>query len=220
MAEKSKPVRPAAALAHPDGLERCPWAGLERCPWAGLDPLYVAYHDEEWGAPEWDDRALFEKLVLDGFQAGLSWITILRKREAFRAAFDGFKPEKIVRYDARKIEALMGDAGIVRNRAKIEATIGLARIALDLKERGGLARHLWGFVDGRPIDNARRSMADIPAESEVSRAIAKDLRQRGGNFVGPTIVYAFMQATGMVNDHLVACHRHEACRALATSAPR
>ena len=212
MARKPKPVRPAAALAHPDGLERCPWAGL--------DPLYVAYHDEEWGAPEWDDRALFEKLVLDGFQAGLSWITILRKREAFRAAFDGFKPEKIVRYDARKIEALMGDAGIVRNRAKIEATIGLARIALDLKERGGLARHLWGFVDGRPIDNARRSMADIPAESEVSRAIAKDLRQRGGNFVGPTIVYAFMQATGMVNDHLVACHRHAACRALAESAPR
>jgi len=212
MARKPKPVRPAAALAHPDGLERCPWAGL--------DPLYVAYHDAEWGAPEWDDRALFEKLVLDGFQAGLSWITILRKREAFRAAFDGFKPEKIVRYDARKIEALMGDAGIVRNRAKIEATIGLARIALDLKERGGLARHLWGFVDGRPIDNARRSMADIPAESEVSRAIAKDLRQRGGNFVGPTIVYAFMQATGMVNDHLVACHRHAACRALAESAPR
>ncbi|MFZ1962539.1 MAG: DNA-3-methyladenine glycosylase I [Roseiarcus sp.] len=212
MAKKQKPARPTAALAHADGLERCPWPGL--------DPLYLAYHDDEWGAPEWDDRALFEKLALDGFQAGLSWIAILRKREAFRAAFDGFAPEKIVRYDAAKIEALMADPGIVRNRAKIEATIALARIALDLGERGGLARHLWGFVDGRPIQNARRATSEIPAETDVSRAIAKDLRQRGGNFVGPTIVYAFMQAVGMVNDHLVACWRHEACRALAQSAPR
>jgi DNA-3-methyladenine glycosylase I len=212
MAVKPKPVRPSAVLAHADGLSRCPWPGV--------DPLYVAYHDEEWGAPEWDDRALFEKLVLDGFQAGLSWIAILRKRETFRAAFDGFEPEKIVRYDAAKIEALMANPGIVRNRAKIEATIALARIALDLGERGGLARHLWSFVDGRPIDNARRSTREIPAESEASRAIAKDLRQRGGAFVGPTIIYAFMQAVGMVNDHLVDCHRYEACRALAQSAPR
>ncbi len=207
MAEKPKPVRPVDALAHADGISRCPWAGV--------DPLYVAYHDEEWGVPEWDDRAMFEKLALDAFQAGLSWITILRKRPAFRAAFDGFAPEAIVRYGPAKIEALMGDAGIVRNRAKIEATIALARITLDLAERGGLARHLWSFVDGAPVQNARRSLSDIPVESEVSRAISKDLRQRGGNFVGPTIIYAFMQATGIVNDHLVACHRHDACRALA-----
>jgi DNA-3-methyladenine glycosylase I len=207
MAEQEKPPRVVTAVPGADGLMRCPWPGA--------DPLYVAYHDEEWGAPEHDDRALFEKLVLDAFQAGLSWITILRKRPAFRAAFDRFEPEKIVRWDAAKKEALMGDSGIVRNRAKIEATVALARIALDLNEKGGFARHLWGFVDGRPIQPQRRSLAEIPAESEESRAIAKDLRARGGNFVGPTIIYAFMQATGMVNDHLVDCCRHEACRALA-----
>ena len=189
--------------------------GLTRCPWPGVDSLYVAYHDEEWGVPEYDDRAMFEKLVLDGFQAGLSWITILRKRPAFRKAFDGFEPNKIVRWSDKKKEALMQDAGIVRNRAKIEATVALARIVLDFSAKGGFARHLWDFVDGRPIDNARRSFKDVPAETDVSRAIAKDLRARGGNFVGPTIVYAFMQATGMVNDHLVDCCRHEACRALA-----
>jgi DNA-3-methyladenine glycosylase I len=212
MAEKKKPEKPAkpprvhAAILHTDG--RC------RCPWPGHDPLYVAYHDEEWGVPEWDDRALFEKLVLDGFQAGLSWLTILRKRDAFRAAFDGFKPEKIVRYNDAKIEALMQNPGIVRNRAKILATIALARITLDLGKRDGLARHLWSFVDGRPIQNARKSMGDIAAQTDVSVAIAKDLRERGGNFVGPTIVYAFMQATGMVNDHLVGCHRHVECAAM------
>src|SRR5271170_360818 len=207
MAETTKPPRPTVPLLHDDGVHRCPWAGV--------DPLYVAYHDEEWGVPEWDDRALFEKLILDGFQAGLSWFTILRKREAFRAAFDGFKPQKIVRYGEAKVEALMGDAGIVRNRAKIRATIALARITLDLAEHGGLARHLWSFVDGRPIQNARRSMSEIPVESEAARAISKDLKQRGAKFVGPTIVYAFMQATGMVNDHLVDCHRHKACAVLA-----
>ncbi len=212
MAEKPRPIRPVEALSHADGVSRCPWAGV--------DPLYVAYHDEEWGVPEWDDRAMFEKLALDAFQAGLSWITILRKRPAFRAAFDGFSPEAVVRYGPAKVEALMGDAGIVRNRAKIEATIALARITLDLAERGGLARHLWSFVDGRPIQNERRSTSEIPVESEVSRAISKDLRQRGGNFVGPTIIYAFMQATGMVNDHLVACHRCDACRALARGPAR
>ena len=163
--------------------------------------------------PEWDDRALFEKLILDGFQAGLSWITILRKREAFRAAFDGFEPEKIVALQrGQEVEALMQDPGIVRNRAKIEATIALARIYLDLAEHGGFARHLWSFVDGRPIQNARRVDARDPGRRrDISRAIAKELRQRGGNFVGPTIIYAFMQATGMVNDHLVDCHRHAAC---------
>ena len=188
-----------------------------RCPWPGADPLYVAYHDEEWGAPEYDDRALFEKLVLDGFQAGLSWITILRKRAGLpRRAFDGFEPEKIARWDEAKKEALMPDPGIVRNRAKIEATQSRSRASIWISlDKGGFARHLWSFVDGRPIQHARRSLAEIPAETEVSRAIAKDLRARGGNFVGPTIIYAFMQATGMVNDHLVDCCRHEACRALA-----
>ena len=207
MPEREKPPRIMTAVAAADGRLRCPWPGL--------DPIYLAYHDEEWGAPDYDDRALYEKLVLDGFQAGLSWLTILRKRQAFRAAFDGFEPETIARWDAAKKAALMQDARIVRNRAKIEAAVALARIYLDLQEKGGFARHLWSFVDGRPIQNAWRSLAEIPDETEVSRAIARDLRGRGGNFVGPTIIYAFMQAVGMVNDHLVDCCRHEVCRALA-----
>jgi DNA-3-methyladenine glycosylase I len=193
--------------------------GLHRCPWPGADPLYLAYHDEEWGVPEWDDRALFEKLVLDGFQAGLAWITILRKRPAFRAAFDGFDPERIARYDAAKVTSLLADAGVVRHRGKIEATIALAQVTLDLRGQGGLAKHLWSFVDGKPIDGKRKSTREVPAETEVSRAISKDLKARGARFVGPTIVYAFMQATGMVNDHLVDCHRHAACRALAEGSP-
>ena len=207
MPDREKPPRIVTAVKSADGLARCPWVGA--------DPLYVAYHDEEWGAPEYDDQAMFEKLVLDGFQAGLSWITILRKRPAFRKAFDGFDPKRIARWSEKKKDALMQDAGIVRNRAKIEATVALARIVLDFAEKGGFAHHLWSFVDGRPIQNERRSMAEIPSESDVSRTIAKDLRARGGNFVGPTIIYAFMQATGMVNDHLVDCCRHGACRALA-----
>src|SRR6202167_1746759 len=206
MPDREKPPRAVTALKGADGLMRCPWSGV--------DPLYVAYHDEEWGVPEYDDQAMFEKLVLDGFQAGLSWITILRKRPAFRKAFDGFDPKKIARWSEKKKDALMQDAGIVRNRAKIEATIALARITLDLGERGGLARHLWGFVDGRPIQNNPKSMHEIAAQTEISQAIAKDLRQRGGNFVGPTIIYAFMQATGMVNDHLADCHRCAECAAL------
>jgi len=216
MAEGKKPPRekPPRVLSAVRGSD-----GRKRCPWPGSDPLYVAYHDEEWGAPEYDDRALFEKLVLDGFQAGLSWITILRKRPAFRAAFDGFAPERIARWDAAKKDALMQDSGVVRNRAKIEATQTLARIYLDLAAKGGFGRHLWSFVDGRPIQPGRKTLADIPAESAESRAIAKDLRARGGNFVGPTIIYAFMQATGMVNDHLVDCCRCEACRALARDLP-
>jgi DNA-3-methyladenine glycosylase I len=185
---------------HPDGLQRCPWAGK--------DPLYIAYHDEEWGVPERDDRALFEKLVLDGFQAGLSWITILRKRENFRRAFDGFAPERIARYDAGKVAALMGDAGIVRNRAKIEGAILSARGYLAVMENGSFSTLLWDFVNGRPQVNHRRSVAEIPAETPLSRAISKELVARGFKFVGPTIVYAFMQATGMVNDHLVTCHFH------------
>jgi DNA-3-methyladenine glycosylase I len=183
-----------------------------RCPWPGTDPLYVAYHDEEWGVPERDDRALYEKLVLDGFQAGLSWITILRKREAFRRAFDGFAPEKIARYSKRKIEALMQDQGIVRNRMKIEGAVASARAWLEIMERSaGFSPLLWGFVDGTPIVNRYQTMGEIPAETEISRLISKDLKGRGFKFCGPTIVYAFMQATGMVNDHLTSCARHAAC---------
>jgi len=185
---------------------------LTRCPWPGNDPLYVAYHDEEWGVPERDDRALYEKLVLDGFQAGLSWITILRKREAFRNAFDDFAPEKVARFTSKKVNALMRDVGIVRNRAKIEGAIASARVWLEMMEQGvGFGAYLWGFVDGRPIVNRHKTMTDVPAETELSRAIAKDLKSRGFKFCGPTIVYAFMQATGMVNDHLTSCHRHAAC---------
>lgn len=190
-------------------------SALKRCPWPGTDPLYVAYHDEEWGVPERDDRALYEKLVLDGFQAGLSWITILRKREAFRSAFDGFAPEKIARYSPKKVEALMQDAGIVRNRMKIDGAVASARAWLEIMETGpGFSALLWDFVEGKPIDNRNSAMSDIPAETELSRRIAKDLKSRGFKFCGPTIVYAFMQATGMVNDHLTACHRHAACAKL------
>jgi DNA-3-methyladenine glycosylase I len=199
-----------AALLHPDGLARCPWPKL--------DPLYVAYHDQEWGVPELDDRALYEKLVLDGFQAGLSWITILRKRENFRRAFDGFEPEKIARYTTRKIERLMQDEGIVRNRMKIEGAVMSARAWLEVMEKeGSFANLLWDFVDGRPKVNRFRSTRQVPAETAVSRAMSKKLSGRGFRFVGPTIVYAFMQAVGMVNDHLVKCHRHAAC---ATHADR
>jgi DNA-3-methyladenine glycosylase I len=197
-----------ASLVHPDGLKRCPWPRL--------DPLYVAYHDEEWGVPERDDRALYEKLVLDGFQAGLSWITILRKRDNFRRAFDGFEPEKIARYTPRKVERLMQDAGIVRNRLKIEGTVLSARAWLDVMEKGpGFSRLLWDFLDGHPKVNHFRSTKQVPAETPLSRAISKDLAGRGFKFVGPTIVYAFMQAVGMVNDHVTSCHRHAACAALA-----
>jgi DNA-3-methyladenine glycosylase I len=198
----------SARIVHGDGLERCPWPKQ--------DPLYVAYHDEEWGVPEYDDRALFEKLVLDGFQAGLSWITILRKRENFRRAFDDFEPEKIARYRERKIESLMKDTGIVRNRAKIEGAVSSARAYLDIMERGpGFSNLLWDFVDGKPKQNAFRSTAQVPAETELSRRMSKELAARGFRFVGPTIVYAFMQAVGMVNDHLVRCHRHAAVAKLA-----
>lgn len=170
--------------------------------------------------PEWDDRALFEKLILDGFQAGLSWITILRKRDAFRRAFDSFDPEKIACYDAAKLAALMRDQTIVRNRAKIEAAVVSARAYLALREREGFAAYLWGFVDGMPRQNAFRQFSEIPAESSLSAKLSKDLKQRGFKFCGPTIVYAFCQAVGMVNDHLVSCWRHEACAALAKSPGR
>jgi DNA-3-methyladenine glycosylase I len=192
-----------SAVLHPDGLARCPWPKQ--------DPLYVAYHDEEWGVPEYDDRGLYEKLILDGFQAGLSWITILRKRENFRRAFDGFEPRKIARYTPRRVERLMQDAGIVRNRMKIEGTILSARAWLDVMEKGpGFSKLLWDFVDGEPKVNRFRSTAQVPVETALSRRISKELASRGFKFCGPTIVYAFMQAVGMVNDHVVSCHRHPA----------
>jgi DNA-3-methyladenine glycosylase I len=187
----------------------------KRCPWPGNDPLYVAYHDEEWGVPERDDRALYEKLVLDGFQAGLSWITILRKRENFRRAFDDFHPEKIARYSDKKVAKLMQDEGIVRNRAKIEGAVLSARAWLHIMEDGnGFSDLLWGFVDGKPVVNRFKTIREVPAETEISHRMSKNLKARGFKFCGPTIVYAFMQATGMVNDHLVGCHRHAACMRL------
>ena len=190
--------------------------GLMRCPWPSDDPFYVAYHDDEWGVPEYDDRALYEKLILDGFQAGLSWITILRKRENFRAAFDDFDPVKIARYTPRKVEQLMGNSGIVRNRMKIEGAISSARAYLDVMENGeGFSHLLWRFVGGKPKVNNFRSTSHVPAETAVSRKISKELASRGFKFCGPTIVYAFMQAVGMVNDHVVRCHRHAALAKLA-----
>lgn len=173
------------------------------------------YHDTEWGVPEYDDRALFEKLILDGFQAGLSWITILRKRDNFRKAFDGFQPEKIARYTPRKLDALMQDAGIVRNKAKIEGSVLNARGWLRIMEKeDGFSNYLWDYVGGKPKQNTWASLKQVPAETPVSQAISKDLRKRGFTFVGPTIVYAFMQAVGMVNDHIVDCHRHSTVKKL------
>jgi DNA-3-methyladenine glycosylase I len=188
--------------------------GKTRCRWPGSDALYLAYHDEEWGVPEFDDRALFEKFVLDGFQAGLSWITILRKRENFRKAFDQFEPAKIARYKPAKLAALVQNEGIIRNRAKIEGSVASAQAYLALQEQDGFSHYLWNFVDGAPIQNKFRAHEQIPAETPLSLKISKDLKQRGFKFCGPTIVYAFMQAVGMVNDHIVPCWRHDACAAL------
>jgi len=189
--------------------------GRTRCQWPGSDPLYRAYHDEEWGVPEYDDRALFEKLILDGFQAGLSWITILRRREAFRRAFDGFDPQKIVRYDEAKIAALMADAEIIRNKAKIAGAVSSAKAYLALQKEGGFSAYLWRFVDDCPIQNTFQHHQEIPAQTELSVKISKDLKKRGFSFCGPTIVYAFCQAVGIVNDHVESCFRHQECRELA-----
>ena len=186
-----------------------------RCAWCGTDPLYVAYHDTEWGVPERDARALWEKLVLDGFQAGLAWITILRKRESFRAAFDGFDPEKVARYGEADRARLLADPGIVRSAAKIDATIRGARIWCDMRERGeDFSAVLWDFVDGRPVQTGAATIADVPAQTPTSVAMAKALKARGFSFCGPVITYAFMQATGMVNDHVHACFRHAEVRAM------
>jgi DNA-3-methyladenine glycosylase I len=182
-----------------------------RCGWVGAEPIYIAYHDEEWGVPNADSRALFEKIILEGFQAGLSWITILRKREHFRRVFDGFEAEKMARYGPEKIAALLADPGIVRNRLKVQAAIANAQAYLALSERRSLAEFLWDFVDGTPIQNDCRTLADIPAETALSRSISKALKAHGFRFVGPKTVYAMMQSVGMVNDHLTVCHRHAVC---------
>ncbi|MBY6046025.1 DNA-3-methyladenine glycosylase I [Vannielia litorea] len=186
----------------------------ERCGWVGQDQIYIDYHDEEWGVPEWDGRALYEKLMLDGFQAGLSWITILKKRENFRAAFEGFVPARIAEWGEAEIERCLADPGIVRHRGKIEAAIGNARGWLEIEAREGFSNYLWGYVGGEPVQNHWASLAEVPAKTPVSEAISKDLKKRGFRFVGPTIVYAFMQAVGMVNDHVAGCPRHAECAAL------
>lgn len=191
----------------PDGTHSA--GATARCPWCGIDPLYVAYHDTEWGVPCHDERTLFEFLILEGAQAGLSWITILRKRENYRRAYDNFDAARIARYDERDVARLLGDAGIVRNRLKIAASIANARATLELYEQGGsLDALLWAFVDGRPRINRWRSMAEIPAITPQAEALSKELKRRGFRFIGPTVIYAHMQATGMVNDHLVTCPRH------------
>lgn len=193
-------------------------ASTSRCPWCGDDPLYVAYHDEEWGVPSHDDRHLFEMLILEGAQAGLSWITVLRKRAHYREVFDGFDPQRIARYDDTKVATLLADAGIVRNRAKVAATIGNARAYLAMRDAGiTLDAFVWDFVDGRPIQNHWQSMRDAPASTPVSDALSKALLQRGFKFVGSTICYAYMQAIGMVNDHMTTCFRHREVGALSPS---
>lgn len=188
---------------------------MERCGWVGTEQIYRDYHDLEWGVPEWDGRALWEKLILDGFQAGLSWITILKKRDNFRAAFAGFDPAVIAGWGEPEVLLLLGNPGIVRHRGKIEATIGNARAFLEIEASGGFDSFLWDYVDGAPLQNAFETLADVPAQTALSRQISKDLRAAGFRFCGPTIVYAFMQAVGMVNDHLVTCPRHADCAALA-----
>jgi DNA-3-methyladenine glycosylase I len=180
-----------------------------RCDWCGTDPLYMAYHDEEWGVPVYDDAALFEFLLLETFQAGLSWITILRKRENFRSAFDNFDYKKIANYDRKKIDLLLQDSGIIRNKLKVHSAVTNAQAFISIqKEFGSFSKYIWEFVDGKPRQNTLKSIADIPANSSISDSLSKDLKKRGFKFVGTTVVYAHMQATGMVNDHLVSCFRY------------
>jgi len=188
---------------------------MERCGWVGTDPIYEAYHDTEWGVPEWDSRALWEKLILDGFQAGLSWITILKKRDNFREAFQGFDPHLIATWGEDDVQRLLGDPGIIRHRGKIEATITNARAWQAIETEQGFDAYLWSYMGGTPLQNRWASLAEVPTETEISRAISKDLKKRGFKFCGPTIVYAFMQAVGMVNDHVLTCHRHAPVAAIA-----
>jgi len=187
-----------------------------RCFWVpDDDPLYQAYHDTEWGVPEYDSRALWEKLILDGMQAGLAWITILRKRESIRAAFDGFDPDRIARYGEAETARILNDPGVIRSKAKTAAAIGNAQAYLAMREAGeDFADYLWGFVDGQPIQNAFASKAEVPNDTPLSHTISKDLKSRGFKFCGPVIVYAFMQAVGMVNDHTTDCHRHAPVKAM------
>ena len=191
-------------------------SALVRCDWSIKEPIYVTYHDTEWGVPEYDARSLYEKLVLDGFQAGLSWITILKKRENFRAAFDQFEPQQIARYGKRDVNRLLKNAGIIRSRAKIEAAIQGARLWLDIEEKepGGFVQFIWKHVDGTPKVNNYKTIRQVPAQTKMSEGLAKELKARGFNFCGPVIVYAFAQAVGLVNDHIVTCHRHAACAAM------
>ena len=206
-ARRPRPDRPVDAHGPARALAAAP-DRRTRCGWAGGDPLYVAYHDREWGVPVHDDRTLFEFLVLEGAQAGLAWITILRKRPAYRAAFAGFDPEAVARFDARRVRALLRDPGIVRNRAKVEAAVANARAYLEVqREFGSFDAYIWRFTDGRPLRNAWETLRQVPAQTRASEAMSKDLKARGFRFVGPTICYAHMQATGMVNDHLVGCYR-------------
>ncbi len=187
-----------------------------RCDWCGTDELYVDYHDTEWGVPLYDEQALFEFLMLEGAQAGLAWITVLRKREGYRALFDGFDPEKVARYTDRKLDTLLADTRIIRNRLKVYSARQNARAFLRVQDEvGSFSDYMWNFVDGQPIQNRWSSLDQLPASTPLSDTISKDLKKRGFNFVGSTIVYAHMQATGMVNDHLVDCFRHEECKALA-----
>ena len=186
---------------------------VRRCDWCGSDPLYQEYHDTEWGVPERDPRALWEKLVLDGFQAGLSWITILKKRDAFRKEFDGFDPARVAKWDDARIAQALQNPGIVRHRGKIEATVRGAQAYLDIEAAEGFSPWLWSFVGGQPIRNRWPDMASVPTQTDGSRAMSKALKSRGFNFCGPVIIYAFMQATGMVDDHLTTCHRHGALTA-------
>ncbi len=196
-------MAPDATVSDVTGRARCEWATMG-------DERMLVYHDEEWGVPSRDDRHLFEMLTLEGAQAGLSWQTILNKREGYRRAFAGFEAAKVARFDGRRIERLLDDPGIVRNRAKVESTVHNARRVLEVKrELGSLAAYLWAFVDGAPVVNRWRALTELPSESSESKAISKDLKRRGFRFVGPTTVYAFMQATGMVNDHVVSCFRHD-----------
>ena len=188
---------------------------MERCGWCGQDPLYVAYHDTEWGVPEYDSRTLWEKLILDGFQAGLSWITILKKRDNFRAAFEGFDPNVIAGWGEPEVARLLGDAGIIRHRGKIEAAITNARAWQEIEAKIGFDRFLWNYVDGRPLQTQHSDRHLIPTQSPLTVQISKDLKKAGFRFCGPTIVYAFMEATGLFNNHLTTCPRHGPCAQLA-----
>ncbi|GLT09365.1 DNA-3-methyladenine glycosylase I [Sulfitobacter porphyrae] len=190
---------------------------MQRCGWAGTDPVYMDYHDREWGVPEYDSRALWEKLILDGFQAGLSWITILRKRDNFRRAFAGFDPDEIATWGEEEVARLVADPGIIRHRGKIEAAIANARAWQEVEAREGFDTFMWRYVDGVPLQNRFATQADVPPQTVLSQQVSKDLKKEGFKFCGPTIVYAWMEACGLVNDHIVTCHRHAACAEMGRS---